>query len=69
MIKYNMSEVLNTYISSCMCKTHIEVVDGPCHVELIHGVDNDGGSGEEGEQQDKKQVDRQIAHEPAKAPH
>lgn len=50
-------------------KSHIEIVDGLCHIELVHGVDNDGWSCEECEQQEKGEVDQQAAHEPAKTPH
>lgn len=39
-----------TSTSVCMCKSHIEIVDGLRHVELVYGVDDDGGSREEGEQ-------------------
>lgn len=53
----------------CLHVSHIEIVDGHSHVPLIHGVDNDGGSREEGEQDEKEEVERNIAHEPVKAPH
>lgn len=54
------------YIYVCMCKSHVEGVDGLRHVELIHVVDNDGGSGEEGEQQDNRDVEYHTAYVPAK---
>lgn len=40
-----------TVASVCMPKSHIEKVEGLSHVELVHGVDNDGGSCQEGEQE------------------
>lgn len=49
----------------CTCKSHIERGDGLSHIELIHVVDNDGRSGEESEQQNKKEVKHHIAHVPA----
>lgn len=47
-----------------MCRTHIEIVDGHRHVELVHGADDDGGSCEEGEQEEKEEVEHQVAHVP-----
>lgn len=37
-----------------MFATHIEIVDGFGHVELVEGVNNDGGSGQEGKQQEEE---------------
>lgn len=48
---------------------HIEIVDRLRHVELVHGVDDDGGSREEGEQEEEEEVERQVAHEPRKTHH
>lgn len=58
-----------TCICVCVCKPHVEIVDGFSHVEFIYGVNNDGGSGEEGEQQEKKEVEHHIAHVPANTLH
>lgn len=52
-----------------MSKSHIEIVDGPSHVELVYGVDNDGGSRDEGEKEEKAEVDHHIAQEPKQTLH
>lgn len=39
-----------------MFETHIKVVDGFGHVELVDGVNNDGGSGQEGKQEEKERI-------------
>lgn len=52
-----------------MCKSYIEIVDGLSHVELVYGADDDGGSREEGEQEEKEEVETHIAHVPAKTSH
>ncbi len=51
----------------CMCESHIEIVDGLSHVELVYGADNDGGSGEEGEQEEEGEVEHHVANEPVKS--
>lgn len=56
-------------MSVCMHKSHIEIVDGLSHVELVYGADHDGGSREEGEQKEKEGVEQHVAHEPAETPH
>lgn len=54
----------------CACtESHIEIVDGLCHVELVHCADNDGGSCEESEQEEKEEVERHVSHEPVKTLH
>lgn len=58
-----------TSMCVCMWKSHIEIVDGFSHVELVYGADNDGGSREEGEQEEKEDVEHHTAHEPGKTPH
>lgn len=44
-------------------------MDRLCHVELVHGVNNYGGGGEEGQQEEKQEVKRHIAQVPDNAPH
>lgn len=56
-------------MSIWMSKSHIEIVDGPSHVELVYDVDNDGGSRKEGEQEEKEEVDHHIAQEPRETLH
>lgn len=69
MLIHSSKNKIVTSVCVCMCKSHVEIVDGLSHVELIHGVDNDGGSGEEGEQQDKEEVDHHTAQEPVNTAH
>lgn len=38
-------------------------------VELVHGVDNDGRSGEEEEQQEEEDVEEDTAEPPARSTH
>lgn len=52
-----------------MCTSHVEIVDGLGHIELVHGVDDDAGSREEGEQEEEEEVDHHIEHVPGKTPH
>lgn len=49
--------------------SHVEGQDGLGHVELVDGVDDDGGSGEEGEHEQEQEVDQHVAAEPADALH
>lgn len=56
-------------MSVCVCKSYIEILDGLSHVELVYGVDNDGGSREEGEQDEEAEVEHHIACKPLKTPH
>lgn len=50
-------------------RAHIEILDGPRHVELVYCADNNAGSREEGEQDEEEQVDHQVSQEPAKSSH
>lgn len=52
-----------------MYTSYIEIVDGVSDVEFVYGVHNDGGSCEEGEHDEKKEVEHHIAHEPGKTTH
>lgn len=49
--------------------SHVEGQDGHGHVELVDGVDDDGGGGEEGEHEQEQEVDQHVAAEPADALH
>lgn len=50
-------------------KPHIEGEDGHGHVELVDGVDDDSGGGEEGEDEQKQEVDEHVAADPADTLH
>lgn len=50
-------------------KAYIKVLKGPCYVELVYGADNNGGSREEGEQEEDEEVDHHVSQEPAKSTH
>lgn len=50
-------------------RAHIEILDGPRHVELVYGGDNNAGSREERQQDEEEQVDHQVSQEPAKSSH
>lgn len=50
-------------------RAHVEILDGPRHVELVYGGDNNAGSCEEGQQDEEEQVDHQVSQEPAKSSH
>lgn len=50
-------------------KSYIESVEGLGHVELVYGVHDDGGSGEEGEQEQEQEVDHHVAAEPGNSLH
>lgn len=50
-------------------KSHVEIVDRHRHVEPVHGADDDGRSGEEGQQEEEEEVEHQVAHEPGEASH
>lgn len=63
-----MVEVLKL-IKCSAAASHIELEDGHGHVELVEGVDDDGGGGEEGEYGQEQEVDEHVAAEPAEALH
>lgn len=48
---------------------HVEILDGPCHVELVYGADDDGGSCEEGQQEEHGEVDHHVSHKPVESSH
>lgn len=55
--------------SAAPVASHIEGEDGHGHVELVDGVDDDGGGCEEGEYEQEQEVDEHVAADPAEALH
>lgn len=43
---------------------HLEALHRPCNVEHVHGVDNDGGRGEEEEEDEEADVEQDKSHPP-----
>lgn len=43
-------------VTQPISNSNLQTLHRPCDVELVHGVDNDGGSGEEEEQQEEEDV-------------
>lgn len=50
-------------------RSHVQILDGLGDIELVHGVDDDGGRGEEGEEEEQQEVEHHVAHEPLETSH